>query len=122
MRTPVLIALATLALAAASCGYDHSPGWAPDAGVDTEGPQQPGPGPGEQLPVPDAGKPEADGGVAGRPCTLAAECDDNNPCTQDVCTAEGLCAWEDPGPISCRVGLQTGCCSMQACCVGPLCC
>jgi hypothetical protein len=33
------------------------------------------------------------GGGAHRTCASAAQCDDQNPCTTDVCSPDGLCVW-----------------------------
>jgi hypothetical protein len=53
-------------------------------------------------------------GALSQHCTLAADCDDDNPCTTESCGADGLCAFEvidaDPPQVSgdCRVAHCSG--------------
>jgi hypothetical protein len=41
------------------------------------------------------GIPGNGGGGGSKPCAKAAQCDDDNPCTVDSCSAEGVCVYKD---------------------------
>lgn len=101
------------------CGYDHSPGAQPDADGGfgssvTDGGNAVAEDGGQTSP-----KPGSDGGTAGG-CGATRACDDRNPCTTDVCEADGTCT-HAAAVGSCSVGVQTGCCASTTCCVGPQC-
>jgi len=92
------------------CGYDESP----EVGETTV--DVPGEGSSTSGGSPGGSTGSSDGGSADGNACLATSCDDGNPCTSDVCSADGGCV-HAPVAGTCSIGGRSGCCLLGQCCV-----
>ncbi|MEX1368909.1 MAG: hypothetical protein AB1Z98_37635 [Nannocystaceae bacterium] len=78
------------AMVSTACGDDATGAAADGTGTATAGSGTDGPGPGTADGVDSTAGEATEGETAGEPCLRNDECEDGNPCTEDVCSS-GVC-------------------------------